>query len=464
MKMRIEIAICTAVLFVAVSAPAAPVTDTGQTVCYDNSGNILFPSCPSSGQPYYGQDACYSINPMSYTKLNSSGNALPSSATSWTTVKDNVTGLIWEVKTSMNNGQNQNFSDPHNGDNTYTWYDSNPATNGGNAGTPDNGTDNTEAFLKALNNAHYGGYSDWRLPTITELASIVNYGTVYSPLTYSPAISAGYFPNTQYNSLQTSNYWTSTTCAGNVAKAWTMDFVFGKNYTYNKNIYGIYARAVRGTITGTTVYTNNGDGTVTDNTTGLMWQQGTARNYMTWENALSYCENLNLAGYTNWRMPTIKELISLVNFSNASSGPMINQTYFPNTAATIYWTSTTKANASDTAWDMDFSDGINNDCYKTSETYVRAVRMGQEPLTQTACTANLDGNLALHIPYITYHDTNSGTLSLAADLVYDPNPAYPTLILFKYAGSSNVNSRSFPCIPSTLSSNLAVHIPDLARR
>ena len=132
-------------MFTAV-AWAAPVPDTGQTKCYDVAGNVI--TCPSPGQALYGQDANYSINPMSYTKLDGSGNALPDSATSWSMVRDNVTGLIWEVKTNKDGVKN--YNDPHDADNTYTWYDSNPATNGGNAGTPGNGTD-TEDFIKALN-------------------------------------------------------------------------------------------------------------------------------------------------------------------------------------------------------------------------------------------------------------------------------------------------------------------------
>ncbi len=189
--------------------PKAAVPDTGQTKCYDVAGVI---TCPSPGQALYGQDANYSINPMSYTKLDGSGNALPDSATSWVMVRDNVTGLIWEMKTNKDGVKN--YNDPHDADNTYTWYDSNPATNGGDAGTPGNGTD-TEDFIKALNDAHYGGYSDWRLPTIKELAYIVNYSIPYP----GPTIDTGYFPNTQ-----PSFYWSSTTFAYTVPAtrgAWT---------------------------------------------------------------------------------------------------------------------------------------------------------------------------------------------------------------------------------------------------
>ncbi len=159
-----------AFMIVAAYAFAGPVPDTGQTKCYDVAGNVI--TCPSPGQALYGQDANYCINPPSFTKLDGSGNGLPDSATSWAMLKDNVTGLIWEMKT--NKDGIKNYNDPHDADNTYTWYDSNPATNGGYAGTPGDGTD-TEDFIKALNNANFGGYSDWRLPTINELANIVDY-------------------------------------------------------------------------------------------------------------------------------------------------------------------------------------------------------------------------------------------------------------------------------------------------
>ena len=84
-------------------------------------------------------------------------------------------------------------------------------------------------------------------------------------------------------------------------------------------------------------YQNNGNGTVTDTTTGLIWQQDTARdsqnNYdtMTWKEALAYCEALILGGNTDWRLPTIKELGSLVDLSRYN--PSINTTYFPNTVS-----------------------------------------------------------------------------------------------------------------------------------
>ena len=78
---------------------ASPVPDTGQIECYDAEGNEITP-CPSPGQNFYGQDANYApCNPHFYIKLDSSGNDLPDKATEWFMVRDNTTGLIWEVKT-----------------------------------------------------------------------------------------------------------------------------------------------------------------------------------------------------------------------------------------------------------------------------------------------------------------------------------------------------------------------------
>jgi hypothetical protein len=75
---------------------AWPIPHSGQTKCYDNDTEI---PCPNPGEDFYGQDANYNINPQSFSKLDAQANELPYSATEWTMVRDNVTGLIWEVKT-----------------------------------------------------------------------------------------------------------------------------------------------------------------------------------------------------------------------------------------------------------------------------------------------------------------------------------------------------------------------------
>jgi len=342
---------------------ATPVPDTGMTKCYNDSVEI---ACPSSGQPFYGQDAQYTINPMSYTKLDGSGNALPDSAASWVTVKDNVTGLIWEMKTNLDGVQN--YSDPHDADNTYTWYDSNSATNGGDAGTPGAGTD-TEDFIKALNDAHYGGYSDWRMPTLNELTSIVNY-SIARPGP-GPTIDTGYFSNTAERA-----YWSSSTTYVNNTTyfAWLVYFDSGGHVRGWVKDGAINVRAVRGGQT-QSAYVDNGNGTVTDTSTGLMWQQAYSPGTGTWEQALAYCEGLNLGGYTDWRLPTVNELRSLLDYSRYES--MINATYFPGTVSSFYWSSTTDAEFTDRACGVGFYDGYDSGHNKYNSTYVRAVRGGQ---------------------------------------------------------------------------------------
>jgi hypothetical protein len=158
--------------------PTGKIPDTGQITSYTN---------------IWGEDSDYTINPPSYTKLDENGADLPDSATQWAMIRDNVTGLIWENKTDDGG--------IHDKDNAYTWYDPNTATNGGNAGTPGNGTD-TQDFIDALNAAKFGGFQDWRLPRVKELSWIVNANR------YSPAINTVYFQNTM-----STDYWSSTTYA-----------------------------------------------------------------------------------------------------------------------------------------------------------------------------------------------------------------------------------------------------------
>ena len=203
-------------VFMVAGASAAPVPDTGQTTCYDQSGSEI--TCPSPGQSFYGQDANYNINPPSYTKLDGM-------------VRDNVTGLIWEVK--QNKDGTKNYDNPHDADNTYTWYDPDSATNGGSAGTAGDGTD-TDDFINALNSARFGGYSDWRLPGREELRSICDYGR------YDPAINTAFFPNTV-----SSYYWSSTTSASNTGGAWIIGFYNGGVH-WNYKSLNYYVRAVRG--------------------------------------------------------------------------------------------------------------------------------------------------------------------------------------------------------------------------
>jgi len=87
-------------------------------------------------------------------------------------------------------------------------------------------------------------------------------------------------------------------------------------------------------------YTDNGDGTITDNITHLMWQK-TDGGEMTYENAVTYCNNLTLAGFTDWRLPTAEELFSINNFGHIN--PALNTVYFVQSQAEYWWTSEAEA-------------------------------------------------------------------------------------------------------------------------
>jgi len=134
----------------------------------------------------------------------------------------------------------------------------------------------------------------------------------------------------------------------------------------------------------------DGDGTITDNRTGLMWVQsgyadedttpattytpsGNWRKY-TWENAILYCERLDYAEYTDWRLPNVRELESIVDAGEQS--PSINTTYFLNTENSWYWLSTTYVPTTTMAWYVGFTLGRVSPTAKTGSYYVRPVRGG----------------------------------------------------------------------------------------
>ena len=127
-------------------------------------------------------------------------------------------------------------------------------------------------------------------------------------------------------------------------------------------------------------YTDNGNGTTTDNRTGLMWvNDGNSAGCnnggtLTWDAAITFCEGLTYAGYSDWRLPNVRELESIVDAGHTSSS--INATYFTNTQSNSYWTSTTYVPDTSYAWYVSFSHGYVFDNHKTLVNHVRCVRGG----------------------------------------------------------------------------------------
>lgn len=127
-------------------------------------------------------------------------------------------------------------------------------------------------------------------------------------------------------------------------------------------------------VSGAGSLTDNGNGTVTDSGTHLMWQQG-ENSSMTWDAALTYCEGLSLATYTDWRLPNHKELTTLVDDTKVVNA--INTTMFPGANSSGYWSSTTLPSITSTAFCVDFYYGGPSNPDKTSTHYARCVRGGQ---------------------------------------------------------------------------------------
>jgi len=150
-----------------------------------------------------------------------------------------------------------------------------------------------------------------------------------------------------------SYYWTSSTYAVNTSYAWLLDFNQGDVVNGFNKSNSYYVRAVRGEQeVGTLI--DNGDGTISDRATGLMWQKAEA-GAMNWESALTYCESLQLAGHSDWRLPNRNELQSIVDYTR--NNLTIDRNSFPGAVAGLYWSSTTIAFNTGFGWVADFKDG-----------------------------------------------------------------------------------------------------------
>jgi len=114
------------------------------------------------------------------------------------------------------------------------------------------------------------------------------------------------------------------------------------------------------------------NGVVSDNYCGLMWQQKTGKKNITWQEAIGYCKKIKLAGYNNWRVPKIDELMSLINKNGFAIS--INTKHFPDTIEGFYWTSSDDKNDKSQVWLVFFDNGFGHHSYKDRKGHIRCVR------------------------------------------------------------------------------------------
>jgi hypothetical protein len=295
-----------AVTPVLAAPPALPyaIVDTGLDRCYDNRGEM---PPPKPGQPFFGQDANFQARPASYTL---SGDGL--------TALDIHTGLTWQRVPETNDDGTLSHADK------LTW-------------------DEALAQPAKLNAAEFGGFSDWRLPTIKELYSLFDCrGT--DPSGYQGTDTTGLRPfldakvftfiwGDQANGARIidSQYASATKYVGQSprggAKVFGVNFADGRIKGYDQGMPGgnrkfrFFVLCVRGNPAyGKNDFKYNGDGTVTDRATGLTWSQADSGKGLNWEQALAWVQQMNAdnhLGHADWRMPTVKELQSLVDYTRS---------------------------------------------------------------------------------------------------------------------------------------------------
>lgn len=323
-----------------------PIVDTDQAFCYDTAQEIV---APEAGEAFLGQDAQIDGNPPSYV-VSEDG----------LTVYDEVTGLTW-VAGPDTDGDGVVESP----DDKLTWTQA-------------------QAWPATLNAAEFGGYDDWRLPTIKELYSLIRFSGVdvapEAPDGDTPFIDTEVFEFVYGNPeamerVIDSQYASSTLYVGDSAEGqllFGVNFADGRIKGYGLDFMGqqktFFVQCCRGNEDyGVNEFADNGDGTVTDAATGLMWMQQDSGEGMVWEDALAWAEARNAEdylGYDDWRLPNTKELQSIVDYTrspatsaSAALDPAFGATMITNEAGqddwAFYWTGTTHNSAA----------GGGNGCY-----------------------------------------------------------------------------------------------------
>ena len=340
------------------------VPPTNQTGCYNIGSSIdcstiggseppdcdtAYASCTGlpdtpSNECFCGQDAQYSDNARTFTCFNAGGVETPCvnlpTASENEVVTDSITGLMWQRQVP----------------DLYT---------GCTGGNPVGSLCAWQEAIDYCETLDYGSHQDWRLAKPHELYSIVNNGR------NDPAIDTTAFPDTPPE-----DHWSSLSDVGDTSIAFYMGFDFGHTYLGPKTNY-YDARCVRSGPEGSGIWSfdhfsisGSGEQAVTDIVTGLIWQKSFVTD-RTWQQALSYCEALDYAGQTDWRLPNKNELASLIN--NEVLPPTSD---FPDMPSDGFWSSSSHDYNPNFPWLTFFGNGSVSTYNKELTATARCVRGG----------------------------------------------------------------------------------------
>ena len=295
-----------------------------------------------------------------------------------------------------------------------------------------------------------GGYNDWRLPNPHESMTILN-------LQGNPAIDATYFSSA---GTTTADYWwTNTKQADDSLKVWCTNSGGGignkpKSETISAGgTFKYHTRAVRDLFSLPYVsahFNNNGNGTITDSLTNLMWQRIPYTDSLSWENALIYADTLTLGGYIDWRLPNIKELESINE--HRLYKPSLDTAFFKIINNKKYWTGTTlKSSTNSKAWYLNSQYGITSYDEKIRRNQVMCVRGSSEVSNCYIFKGN--GNWDKTNNWLNYAIPNM-TLPLGFSILIDPISSGQCILnviqTISQGASIKVNSGKIFSIPGNL--------------
>jgi len=364
--------------FILEAAGTIELPQTGQTKCYDTSGAEIV--CTDTGQDGDIRTGVVWPDP----RFTDNGDE---------TISDNLTGLVWAKNGNLMAARDIGFdTDGTSGDGRVTWQ-------------------HALDYVAKLNAEDYLGYNDWRLPNVNELGSLINSDEADT----SADLNAQSFSN-----AQSYYYWSSSTYAFYTTYAWYVgmgDGYVAYSYKGNDNYVwpvrsGFGSSVISLPKTGQTKcyneagteitcegtgqdgdiqagiawpsprFTDNGNETVTDNLTGLMWTKNAnlPNGQKTWQEALDYIASLNSSnylGFNDWHLPNVNQLRSLANAGELHTSSWLNTQGFSNVQSDFYWSSSTYAYDTDYSWYVYMYDGYVGSLGKDYYYYVWPVSSGQ---------------------------------------------------------------------------------------